>query len=147
MKKQLTDPRRHALDYIHEMRAQGISLAFTVQSLYDYMDLLIDKYRGGNHLERDNSCYSQPKFTALTAWAGETLARTYNGFWDGEFYGNKPGINYYTSKVVFKNYEFRPDLWIGNCFANGRGAQDEEYKTYASYLSKIVIPAIVNQPA
>ena len=118
-------------------------LSFTIESLKTNVDLIIDKYR--NNSTTKINPYHLPKYGALTAYVGETLRRVYQGAWAGEFYCNRPDINYYTSKIIFNNYTFWPSHHIGNALANGRDTSGYGYQTFSEYLEKRVIPQITDK--
>jgi len=105
---EIADPRQSAVLFAEKMNALGYNLDFSLDSLYEEIDKILSSPMFADH--RDP--VQQRDVASLEAYAGETLSRLFDGEWRGEFRQDHPGVNYYTSFIMFGEYRFCPSMLI-----------------------------------
>ena len=115
------DPAEVAKEFAEAANAEGFNFDLTLNSLQTEVDKYLEKYFGNTDKDHE---------ALLTAYIGETIRYFYDGEWEGEYYKNKPGINYYTTAVRIGKYVFHPSHFIAYYFSNGKGPTG----TFGNYL-------------
>ena len=112
---QQADPKVTAERFVEFLSAHGYEFDFTSSSLISEVDALFDApvfALGPEELKRNTQ-------GGLAAYIGETLAREFDGKWEGEFRQDDPGANFYGSSVKFGDHVFFPSRFIGDRLSNG----------------------------
>lgn len=102
---------------------KGYDLDFSIKSLENEIDKILE-----NEIPKD-WVESAKLESELTAYFGETLCRIFDAKWKGEYYSENSGMNYYTSKIEIKGFEFGPSHFIGYYLSNGK-ENEGSFKDY-----------------
>ena len=102
------------------MATYGYRLDMSLKSLEDDLENIF------NHIDVQNSeikimlpnDQAYDFETGIACYLGETLALKYGGIWKGHC-GTESGVNFYTSNILFGNYNFNPFIYVGYRATNG----------------------------
>ena len=132
-KPQSGDPIAAAEQFATSLRRQGFLLDFSCQSLETEIDRMFDLplfHCGRQGLPTIEQARNE---SGLAAYLGETLRRRYSGEWQGEFYPESPHLNFYSSFIRFRQYQYFPSSFVGYRLSNGSSEG-----TFAEYLRQII---------
>jgi hypothetical protein len=130
-------PTEVAKSFALKMSQSGYCLDFSLKSLIEEVDRLIDTELGLEPIGPE----SWGEATNLEAYVGETLCKLFNGKWAGDFHQDS-GVNFYTSFIIFGEYKLYPSHFIAYRVSNGK----KEVGSFSEYF-KIVEPNIRNRIA
>jgi hypothetical protein len=124
------DPGYQAIHFADQMNARGYALDFSLKSLFEEIDKLLESALFLHHEEPAQWVDE----ASLEAYIGETLCWLFDGKWQGEFRPDNPGPNFYLSFVMFGEFRFFPSHFIGYRINNGKESQG----TFTTYLERIL---------
>jgi len=131
------DPKAVAEAFAARYGAEGYKFDFSLESLRVEVDRFFDA---------PVLCSADVKEkwraeSELGAYVGETLARLFDGEWQGQFCAENSGMNFYVSRVQFGAFDFYPARFLGYRINNGTTEG-----TFAQYLKKTVPQIEARQP-
>jgi hypothetical protein len=125
-----SDPALCAVLFAEKMRAVGYCLDFSLKSLSEEVDKLLESKlfsgRGSEAEWQDEA--------GLEAYVGETLSRLFDGQWIGSFREDNPGPNYYLSWVQFGEAKYFPSMFLSYRISNGK----EHEGTFEDHLVRVL---------
>lgn len=127
------DPSYSATLFANKMKALSYNLDFSLKSLYEEIDKLLESAIFSQH-ENPSQWADE---AGLEAYIGETLCRFFDGKWQGEFRQDNPGQNFYTSFVLFGEYKLYPSHFIAYRISNGKKDTGTFIEYFERNLAKI----------
>ena len=121
------NPGDVAEHFAETMGKQGFELDFSLTSLLVEVDRLLE----APGVVTRESVAGHKNEAALGAYVGETLARLFDGVWQGQFSADNTGINFYMSYVDFGEYRYHPSHFVSYRISNGPGEG-----TFAEHLER-----------
>lgn len=109
------NPSKVAEKVAQKFHQKGYVLDFSIRSLKKEVDLIL---KNESYKELEEKATLEAEFTA---YVGETICRVFQAQWEGQYFGplHRSGINYYSCKVVKREFEFWPSHFFGYYFSNG----------------------------
>ncbi len=127
------DPVITAEDFAARHSALGFRLDFSLESLETEIDRLLAQPIFHRGREGSRSTEEARNEAAISAYAGETIRRQFQGRWVGVFNPDQPESNFYTSFVQFGGYRY----WPAHYFAYRLTNWPQE-GTFSAYLERLL---------
>lgn len=122
--------KQDAEEFAERMSAHGFKLDFSLKSLQEDIDNIIDF----KDVDFSDSSEAGPiNHTGLESYIGETLTMLFNGKPKGEFKSGKPNRNFYFSYIRFGKFQYYPSDFIRFRIANG-----PEEGSFKEHLEKLL---------
>ena len=127
-----TDPKSAANELATLMNTKGYSLDFSMKSLSEEIDKIINspEYLGQPEKELEEN------EALLSAYIGETLVQNLNGEWLGEFSVKEPFNNFYRSSVKIKGKGFNPTAILSYKRNGSKGTFRKELRSFLKEIDE-----------
>ena len=122
--------KQNAEEFVEKMSAYGYKLDFSLKSLEEDIDNMIESEDVDLS---DSSEVGSINQTGLEAYIGETLTMLFRGKTKGEFRSGKLNRNFYFSYIEFGKFRYYPSDFIRLRLSNG-----PEEGSYKEHLKKLL---------